>query len=96
MGLVLSNSNFFINNNSQGRKSVREKSTYSHKFNFTQNCHSVSDLASGSGQIFAKTEIGTLKDFDILIVVYRAKFKNKLCFPKQIMAEGPNFVKFFS
>ena len=34
MGLVLSNSNFFINKNSQGRKSVREKSTYSLKFGF--------------------------------------------------------------
>ena len=37
MGLVLSNSNFFINKNSQGRKSVREKSTYSRKFGFTNS-----------------------------------------------------------
>ena len=34
MGLVLSNSKFFINKNSQGRKSVHEKSTYSRKFGF--------------------------------------------------------------
>ena len=30
LGLVLSNSNFFINEKSQGRKSVRKKSTYLH------------------------------------------------------------------
>ena len=34
MGLVFSNSNFFINKSSQGRKSVREKSTFFCKFSF--------------------------------------------------------------
>jgi hypothetical protein len=33
-GLVLPNSKFLINKNSQGRKSVCEKSTYSCKFGF--------------------------------------------------------------
>ena len=37
MGLVLSNSNFLMNKNSQGRKSVGEKSTYYFKFGFC-NC----------------------------------------------------------
>ena len=35
LGLVSSNSNFFINKNSQGRYSVLKKSTYSCKFGFS-------------------------------------------------------------
>jgi hypothetical protein len=35
VGLVFSKSNFFINKISQGRKSVREKSTFSRTFAFS-------------------------------------------------------------
>ena len=34
VGFVFSNSNFFITKSSQGRKSVREKSTFFCKFSF--------------------------------------------------------------
>ena len=70
MGLVLSNSNFFINKNSQGRKSVREKSTYSLKFGFSNilsvslthshrvNEKKISSFSRGLDAIFTAEKIG--------------------------------------
>ena len=42
------NSNFFINKNSQGRKYVREKSTYFLKFGFSHNIWGKVSTESGT------------------------------------------------
>ena len=75
MGLVLSNSNFFINKNSQGRKSVREKSTYSLEFGFKDTVFLVA-IPWCFFFMYKKTTLFTKKE--IIILVLKKDKKNNL------------------